>query len=81
MNLYLYILPHSAHPQGMLTRLVYGNILCIHLLYSDKDDINLRMKEQYARLLVHGYQSHLLIPAFAKETTVAHAFIKHGSVQ
>ena len=45
MNLYLYILPHYAHPLGVLTGLISGNILCIHSLCSDKDDINRRMKE------------------------------------
>ena len=44
MNLYLYILPHSAHILGMLTGLVSGDILCIHSICSDKEDINLRMK-------------------------------------
>ena len=32
MNLYLYIPPHSAHPPGVLTGLVSGNILRIHSL-------------------------------------------------
>ena len=44
MNLYLYIPPHSAQPPEVLTGLVSGNILRIHLLCSDQDDINLRMK-------------------------------------
>ena len=56
MNLYLYIPPHSAHPTGVLTGLVSGNILRIHSLCSEQDDINLRMKQFYARLLVRGYQ-------------------------
>ena len=44
MNLYLYIPPHSAHPPGVLTGLVSGNILQIHLLCSEQDDIIGRMK-------------------------------------
>ena len=44
MNLYLYIPPHSAHPPGVLTGLVSGNILRIHSLCSEQEDINLRMK-------------------------------------
>ena len=55
MNLYLYIPPHSAHPPGVLSRLVSGNILWIHSLCREKDDINLRMKQFYARLLVRRY--------------------------
>ena len=44
MNLYLYIPPHSAHPPGVLTGLVSGNILRIHSLCSEQDYINRRMK-------------------------------------
>ena len=39
------------------------------------------MKEFYARLLIRGYQRDLLIPAFTKGITVAHVFIKRGSVR
>ena len=81
MNLYLYIPPHSAHPPGVLTGLVSGNILRIHSLCSKQDDINLHMKQFYVRLLVRGYQLNLLIPAFTKGITVACAFIKRGSVR
>ena len=44
MNLYLYIPPHSAHPLGVLTGIVSGNILSTHLLFRNKEDINLCMK-------------------------------------
>ena len=80
-NLYLYIHPHSAHPPGVLTGLVSGIILRIHSLCSEQDDIDLRMKKIYARLLVRGYQQDLLIPAFTKGITGARAFIKRGSVR
>ena len=81
MNLYLYIPPHSAHPPVVLTRLVSDNILWIHSLCSEQDDINLRMKQFYARLLVRGYQQNLLIPAFTKGIIGARSFIKRGSVR
>ena len=81
MNIYLYIPPHSAHPPGVLTVLVSGNILWIHSLCSEKDYINLSMKQFYARLLFHGYQQNLLIPAFTKGIIRARTFIKRGSVR
>ena len=80
MNLYLYILPHSTHSPGVLTGLVSGNILHIHWLFSDKEDINCRMKELYARLLIKGYQRDFLIPAFTEVIKGARAFVKHGYV-
>ena len=45
MNLYLYTTPDSAHPLGVLTGLVSGNILWIHSLCIEQDDINRCMKE------------------------------------
>ena len=81
MNIYLYIPPYSAHPPGVLTGLVSGNILWIHSLCSDQEDINLRMKQFYARLLVRGYQQNLLILECNKGITGARAFIKRGSVR
>ena len=80
MNLYLYILPHSAHPPWVLTGLVAGNILHIYSLWSDKDYINHCMKELYVSLLVCAYQCDLLIPAFTKGIMGARDFIKRGSV-
>ena len=81
INLCLYIPPHSAHPPGVLTGLVSDNILRIYSLCSQQDDINLCMKQLYARLLVRGYQRNLLIHAFTKGITGARAFIKRCSVK
>ena len=80
MNLYLYIPPQSDHPPGVLPGLVSDNILWIHSLCSKYDNINLCMKQFYARLLVRGYQQNLLIPAFTKGIIGSRAFIKSGSV-
>ena len=81
MNLYLYIPPHSAHPPGVLSRLVSGNILWIHSLCREQDDINLSMKQLSARLPVRGYQQNLLIPTFTKGITGARALLKRGSLR
>ena len=80
MNLYLYIPPHSAHPLRVLTGIVSGNIIRIHSLCNEQEDINRLMKDFYARLIVRGYQRDLLIPAFTQGITGAREFNKHGSV-
>ena len=80
MNLYLYILPHSAHSPGVLPGLVSGNVLQIHSLCSKQEDIKFRMKEFYARMLVRGYQRDFLIPVFTKGLTGTCTFIKRASV-
>ena len=81
MNLYLLTPPHYAHPPGMLTILVSSNILWIHSLCSEQDNIDLRMKEFFERLLVRGYQRDFLITVFTKGITRSRAFIKRGSVR
>ena len=81
MNLYLYILPHFAHPVGVSTRLVSGKILCVHLLCSDNEYINRCMKEFFVRLLDCRYQHDFLIPAFRKGIMGACAYNKRGSVR
>ena len=80
MNLYLYIPPILPTP-GVITILVSGNILQIHSLCSEQDDIDRLMKEFYAPMLVRRYQRDLLIPGFTKGITGACAFIKRGSMQ
>ena len=43
-----------------------GNILWIHSICREQDDINLNIKQFYARLIVRGYQQNFLIPAFTR---------------
>ena len=57
--LYLYIPPHSVDYSGMLTRLISGNILQIHSLWSQQEDINRLIKIFHERLPVHLYQRDL----------------------
>jgi len=64
MNPYLYIPPHSAHPPGVLTGLVFGNIHRISSLCSDSDDRKRLVQQFYRRLLVRGYQPSMLTPLF-----------------
>jgi hypothetical protein len=66
MNLYLYIPPHSAHPPGVLSGLVYGNIFRIQRLCSEEYDRLRLTKEFYQRLLVRGYKSSQISPLFLK---------------
>eukprot|EP00804_Cyclotella_cryptica_P009853 CCRYP_014145-RB/>CCRYP_014145-RB protein AED:0.31 eAED:0.31 QI:0/0/0/1/0/0/2/0/257 len=63
-NLYLYIPPHSAHPSGMLSGLVHGNILRIHRLCSSPEDIKRKSSEFFTRLTHRGYTTKQLTPLF-----------------
>jgi hypothetical protein len=66
MNLYLYIPPHSAHPPGVLTGHIYGNIFRIQRLYSEETDRQNLKREFYQRLIVRGYKPSDIKPLFAK---------------
>ena len=79
MNVYLYIPPNFTHPLWVLTGLVSGNIICIHLLWSNDNDINHRMREFYARFIVCSYHHDLLIAEFTKGITWVCSFSKRGA--
>ncbi len=66
MALYQYILPNSSHPPGVLTGLVFGQILRIYQLCSLSQDINKELSLFYKCLLNCGYTSTKLLPLFKK---------------
>ena len=66
LNLYLFIPPHSAHPPGVLTGIVYGHLIRLHTLCSDPVDIHRKTQDFYKRLLIRGYKPEKLKPLFQK---------------
>ncbi len=64
MGLHLYLPPHSCHALGVLSGLVFGNVLRIHQLCSDEKDVMKELKLFFCRLLDQGYQSSQLTPLF-----------------
>ena len=71
LNLHLYIPPHSAHPPGVLSGLVMGNLYRIYTLCSEQEDINQRVGQFYKRLLLRGYKGDKLKPLFLKAEQAA----------
>jgi hypothetical protein len=72
MALHLYIPPHSCHVPGVLSGLVFGNVLRIHQLCSNGKDV---VKE--IKLLLHmdrGYQLSKLTPLFQQAMDNAKAY-------
>ena len=65
-NLYLYIPPHSAHPPKIINGLIYGHILRLYRLCSDKRDIDIQQKskEFFTRLTLRGHSPATLTPLF-----------------
>ncbi len=62
--LHLYIPPHYCHAPGVLSGLVFGNVLRIHQLYSNSKDIIKEIKLLLLRLMDRGYQLAQLTPLF-----------------
>ena len=66
LNLYLYISPHSAHPPGVLSGLVIGNILRIHHLCSTDKQRKEYYNQFFLRLRARGYTNTQLLRLFHK---------------
>lgn len=70
MALYLFIPPNSAHPPGVLTGHIFGNLLRIFRLNSYEDDIIKDTLNFYDRFLARGHKNtqkrDVLTPLFLK---------------
>ena len=66
MALYQYIPPSSCHPPGVLTGLLFGQILRIYQLCSLSSDIDKELSLFYHRLLNRGYKPTNLLPLLEK---------------
>ncbi len=66
MALYQYIPPSSCHPPGVLTGLIFEQILRIYQLCSLSNDIDKELTLLYQRLLNRGYKPDKLLPLLEK---------------
>ena len=66
LALYQYIPPNSCHPPGVLTGLIFGQILRIYQLCSRSKDINKELSLFHMHLLQRGYTTNKLMPFFEK---------------
>jgi hypothetical protein len=64
LNLYLYPPPHSAHPPGALTGLIYGTIRRVFCLTSDPANCHAYLCKFYTRLCYRGYSKQALLLLF-----------------
>ncbi len=66
MALYLYLPSNSSHAPGVLTGLVYGQVLQIYQLCSCSKDIDTKLAAFYHCLLAQGYHPHQILPLLKK---------------
>ncbi len=76
MALHLYILPHSCHMPGVLSGLVFGNVLRIYQLCSNGKDVVKEIKLLFHRLMDQGYQLSKLTPLFQQAMDNAKAILR-----
>jgi hypothetical protein len=76
-NLYLYIPPHSSHPKGVLTGLVFGQVLRLRRLCSNASDADEKVKQFFERLRHRGHSEESLKPIFARAEANASKYINN----
>ena len=81
LALYQYIPPNSCHPPGVLTGLVFGQILRIYQLCSHSKDIDKELSLFHTRLLARGYISKKLLPIFEKGINNAISYLSQTPEQ
>ena len=76
MNLYLYLPPHSSHPRGVFTGLIFGQVLRIRRLCTHKRDADMKILEFFNRLLARGHKQENIGPLFDKAEANARAYMR-----
>ena len=66
-NLYLYIPPHSSHPKGVLTGLVFGQVLRIRRLCTHQGDANEKIMQFTSGLMARGHSKDSLLLVLLSE--------------
>jgi hypothetical protein len=77
-NLYLYIPPHSSHPRGIFTGLIYGQVLRIRHLCSKSIDADNKINEFLSRLMARGHTFEDLAPLFHRAEENAKAYLSRS---
>eukprot|EP00804_Cyclotella_cryptica_P022810 CCRYP_005021-RD/>CCRYP_005021-RD protein AED:0.32 eAED:0.32 QI:0/-1/0/1/-1/0/1/0/340 len=78
-NLYLYLPPHSSHPRGIETGLIFGQVLRIRCLCSKQEDADAHIKQLFQRLCERGHNPSSLIPIFSQAEDNARTFLEKNN--
>jgi len=81
LALYQYIPPNSCHPPGVLTGLIFGQILRIYQLCSRSKVIDKELSLFHMHLLQCGYTTNKLMPFFEKGINNALLFLSQTQEQ
>ncbi|KAL7502226.1 hypothetical protein ACHAXN_000240, partial [Cyclotella atomus] len=78
-NLYLYIPPHSSHPKGVLTGLIFGQVLRLRRLCTLSTDADVKIHQFYERLRHRGHTDESLQPLFRRAEENALNYINRSA--
>jgi hypothetical protein len=81
LALHLYLPPHSCHAPGVLSGLIFGNVLRIHQLCSAAVDIKKELKLFFHRLLDHGCQLQKCTPLFQQAIDNTTAYLNCSALK
>ena len=81
LALHLYLPPHLWDAPGLLTGLIFGNVLRIHQLCSAATDAKKELKLFLHRLLDHGYKLWKITPIFQRAIDNAMAYLKRSTLK
>jgi hypothetical protein len=81
LALHLYLPPHSCHAPGLLTGLIFGNVLPIHQLCSAATDVKKELKLFLHRLLDRGYKLWKITLIFQRAIDNAMAYLKRSTLE
>ncbi len=76
LALYQYIPPSSAHPPGLLSGLVIGQVLRFHKLCTTMSDVHHKMRQLYSRLIQRGYNEVKLVQYFEHGLAISKKFLE-----
>ena len=75
-NLYQYLAPQSSHPNDIVNGLIFGQVLHIRPLCSNKNAADSCIKTFFQRLMARGHTPERLIPVFSwAEENATHFFL------
>jgi hypothetical protein len=78
-NLYLYIPPHSSHPKGVLTGLIFGQVLRVRRLCTHEADATAKLQQFFTRLTARGHHPNDLLPLFRRAEENAQNYLARNN--
>jgi len=81
LALHLYIPPSSSHAPGIVTGLIFGHVLRIYQLCSNKKDIENEIHLFFRRLVARGHSLNKILPILTAAETNAQQYLRTSTLR